>query len=59
MLDTPLGDVPAIMTVFCIVGNQAPASHATPTGEGVTLNVPGIINFNHIVHGENIYIRTS
>lgn len=59
MLDTPLGQVPGIMTVFCIVGPKAPSSHNTPPGEGVTLNVPGIINFNHTAHGMNIYIRTS
>jgi hypothetical protein len=59
LLDTPFGQVPAIMTVFCIIGPQAPSSHNEPDGEGVTLNVPGVINFNHTVHGENVYIRTS
>jgi hypothetical protein len=59
MLDTPLGQLPGILTVFCIIGPNAPSSHNEPDGEGVTLNVPGIINFNHTVHGENVYIRTS
>jgi hypothetical protein len=58
-LDTPLGQAPGIMTVFCIIGEQAPSSHNTPPGEGVTLNVPGIINFNHTTHGMNVFIRTS
>lgn len=59
MFDTPLGELPGMMTVFCIVGPQAPSSHNEPDGEGVTVNVPGVINFNHTVHGENIYIRVS
>src|ERR671925_2441421 len=47
-LDTPLGQLPGIMTVFCIIGPQAPSSHnGSSGGEGVTVVVPGIINFNH------------
>ena len=39
-------------------GPQAPASHnGSRGGEGVTLDVPGIINFNHTGGGENIYVR--
>lgn len=49
----------AILTVFCIVGPQAPSSHDDPSEEGVTLVVPGFINFNEIVSGLNIYIQTS
>jgi hypothetical protein len=48
-----------VMTVFCIVGPQAPEPHSTPPGEGVTLAIPGVINFNKTGGGENIYIRTS
>jgi hypothetical protein len=48
-----------ILTVFCIVGPKAPSSHNTPPGEGVTLDIPGVINFNHTVGGGNIYVRTS
>ncbi len=51
------GTVPGILTVFCIVGPKAPASHNTPPGEGVTLVVPGVANFNHTGGGENIYVR--
>ena len=58
MLDTPIGQFPGILTVFCVVGPQAPASHRPPAGEGVTLNVPGIVNFSHTGGGDNIYIRT-
>jgi hypothetical protein len=58
-LVTPGGTLPGTLTVFCIVGPRAPASHNTPPGEGVTLNVPGVINFNHTGGGENIYVRTS
>ena len=57
-LDTPIGHLPGMLTVFCIVGTQAPSSHnGSKGGEGVTLSVPGIINFNHTGGGDNIYIR--
>jgi hypothetical protein len=48
-----------ILSVFCIVGPNPPNSHDDPTGEGIHLDVPGVINFNKIVAGMNIYIRTS
>jgi len=54
---TPIGELDGIITVFCIVGPKAPASHDDPTGEGVTVVVPGIINFNHTGGGDNIYIQ--
>jgi hypothetical protein len=59
---TPAGtslQIPAILTVFCIIGPNPPNSHDDPSGEGVTLVVPGIINFNHLLSGENVYIQTS
>jgi hypothetical protein len=56
---TPIGDLDGIITVFCIVGPKAPSSHNEPSGEGVTVVVPGIINFNHTGGGENIYVQTS
>jgi hypothetical protein len=46
-----------ILTIFCIVGPQAPESHNDPSEEGVALVVPGIVNFNKQVSGMNIYIR--
>jgi hypothetical protein len=51
--------IPAILTVFCIIGPNPPNSHDDPSGEGITLVVPGIINFNKIVSGDNVYIQTS
>jgi hypothetical protein len=51
------GTLPGILTVFCIVGPKAPSSHNTPSGEGVTLVVPGVANFNHTGGGENIFVR--
>jgi hypothetical protein len=48
----------AILTIFCIVGPQAPTSHDDPSEEGISLVVPGVGNFNRIVGGMNIYIRT-
>jgi len=59
-LVTPAGTVDGILTVFCIIGEHAPASHAFPSpGEGVTLNVPGVINFSHTDGGMNVFIKTS
>jgi hypothetical protein len=59
---TPEGtslEIPAILTVFCIIGPNPPNSHDDLSGEGITLVVPGIINFNTVVSGENVYIQTS
>jgi hypothetical protein len=47
-----------ILTVFCIIGPNPPNSHDDPTEEGIHLLVPGIIHFNRIVSGMNVYIRT-
>jgi len=55
--NTPIGVLDGILTVFCIIGDHAPASHSGPTGEGMTAIVPGIINFNHTSGGENLYIK--
>jgi hypothetical protein len=54
---TPIGELDGIITVFCIVGPKAPSSHDDPSGEGVTVVVPGIINFNHTGGGENVYVQ--
>jgi hypothetical protein len=56
---TPLGELPGVITVFCVVGDKVPASIGGPFTEGVTVDVPGIINFNHPAGGENIYVQTS
>lgn len=48
-----------ILAVFCIIGPNPPNSHDDPTEEGVTLNVVGVVNFNKIVTGMNVYVRTS
>jgi hypothetical protein len=51
--------IPAVLTIFCIIGPNPPASHDDPSGEGITLVVPGHANFNKIVSGMNVYIQTS
>jgi hypothetical protein len=59
---TPSGtslQLPGTMTVFCVIGSHAPQSILGPLTEGVTLNVPGIQNFNHSTGGDNVYIQTS
>jgi hypothetical protein len=58
-LETPSGEVPGIMTVFCVIGPHAPQSVLGPLTEGVTLDVPGVINFNHSTGGDNVYIQIS
>jgi len=56
---TPIGELPGAITVFCIVGPKAPSSHNEPSGEGVTVVVPGIVTFDHTGGGDNIFIQTS
>jgi len=56
---TPIGELPGIITVFCVVGDKVPASIGGPFTEGVTVDVPGIVNFNHPGGGDNVYIQTS
>lgn len=51
--------LPGTLTVFCIIGPQTPATHDDPSGEGVTLVVNDVLNFNKIVSGMNVYIQTS
>ncbi len=54
--------LPGIITVFCVVGPQAPPPHDNPTQpgeEGMTAVIPGVANFNKIVSGMNIYVQTS
>jgi hypothetical protein len=54
--------IPGLITVFCVIGPQAPPTHDNPTEpgeEGVRVVVPGIANFNKIVSGMNHYVRTS
>jgi hypothetical protein len=55
LLSTPLGQFKGTMWVFCVIGPNPPNF----VEEGIRLSVPGIINFNDVVTGENVYIRTS
>jgi hypothetical protein len=43
-----------IVWVFCLIGN--PPSSAK---EGARLDIIGVNNFNHIVSGGNVYVKTS
>jgi hypothetical protein len=59
---TPRGTslhLPGILTVFCVIGTHVPQSVLGPLTEGVTLNVPGIQNFNHSIGGDNDYAQLS
>jgi len=54
--------LPGIITVFCLIGEQAPPTHDNPTEpgeEGVTAVIPGVANFNKIVSGMNRFVQTS
>lgn len=51
--------LPGTLTIFCIIGPQTPATHEDPSGEGITLVVDDVINFNKIVSGMNLYIKTT
>ena len=41
-----------------MVGDKVPASIGGPFNEGVTVDVPGIVNFNHAGGSDNIYFQT-
>jgi hypothetical protein len=56
VLLTPDGrtqEIPAMLSVFCVIGDHVPPS----TEEGIRLNVSGIINFNDVTGGDNVYIQ--
>jgi hypothetical protein len=59
-LTTPLGKLPGILNVFCVIGPNPPNSiiSSGDRSEGATLNVPDVINFNHSAGGENVIIQT-
>jgi hypothetical protein len=60
VLTTPEGELPGFLTVICVIGPNPPNSIITNANrsEGATLNVPGIINFNHTAGGDNVIIQT-
>ena len=59
MLTTPLGKLPGILTVICVIGPNPPNSIISngDRSEGATLSVPGVINFNHTAGGDNVIIQ--
>ena len=59
VLTTPHGQLSGTMTVICIIGPNPPESAFGPRSEGVMLDVPGVINFNHSAGGDNIIVQTS
>jgi hypothetical protein len=59
-LTTPFGQLPATMTVICIIGPNPPNSaFGDKRSEGAMLDVPGVINFNHTAGGDNVIKETS
>jgi hypothetical protein len=60
-LTTPAGQLPATMTVICIIGPNPPNSafNDADRSEGAMLDIPGVINFNHTAGGDNVIIQTS
>jgi len=60
-LTTPRGQLPGILTVFCVIGPNPPNSIISngDRSEGATLSVPGVVNFNHSAGGDNVIVRIS
>jgi hypothetical protein len=58
-LTTPAGQLPATLTVFCVIGPNPPNSIISngDRSEGATLSIPGIINFNHSAGGDNVIVQ--
>src|SRR5437762_13996325 len=49
---------PVPPNLFCIIGPNPPNSHDDESGEGARLDIIGVNNFNKIVSGGNVYIKT-
>ena len=43
-----------VLSVFCLIGNPQPSAD-----EGAQLIIIGVNNFNKIVNGGNVYVKTS
>ena len=41
-----------LLTIYCLIGAPPPSAE-----EGIRLVVPGVLNFNDVVTGENVYIK--
>jgi hypothetical protein len=41
-----------MLTIYCLIGEPP-----TSAEEGIRLVVPGVLNFNKVVSGENVYIK--
>ncbi|MGH3056804.1 MAG: hypothetical protein ACRDPP_01040 [Gaiellaceae bacterium] len=41
-----------LLTIYCLIGAPPPSAE-----ERIRLVVPGVLNFNDVVTGENIYIK--
>jgi hypothetical protein len=59
LVTTPLGQLPGILTVICVIGPNPPNSHHLERGSirGSPLSVPGIINFDHTAGCDNVIIQ--
>lgn len=41
-----------LLTIYCLIGAPPPSAE-----EGIRLVVPGVLNFNDVVTGENVYVK--
>lgn len=41
-----------LLTIYCLIGTPPPSAE-----EGIRLVVPGVLNFNDVVTGENVYVK--
>jgi hypothetical protein len=49
----PTLSLKGLLTIYCLIGAPPPSAE-----EGIRLVVPGVVNFNDVVTGENVYIKT-
>lgn len=48
----PSVSLDGLLTIYCVIGAPPPSAE-----EGIRLVVPGVLNFNDVVTGENVYIK--
>ncbi len=58
-LTSESGQFEGILSVFCIIGPNPPNSHDDESGEGARLDIIGVNNFNKIISGGNVYVKTN
>jgi len=42
----------ALLWIYCVIGQPPPSAE-----EGIRMNIPGIVNFNDVTGGDNVYFK--